>query len=1856
MKLKERYDYGDELYRDESVVIYNGWDSLKSIPVRMISFFFDNISTTDYAQLTYEFNIIKSINSRYIIKLYDIVRSYKENRDVIIVVYEEFKGVALNLFLEHNRLTVEEFLELALLLAAGLADIHNNNLIHKSINPRNIIIDPLKREIKYVDFGFSAMVFSREARAKNLPYISPEQTGKVNRLVDYRTDFYSLGVILYRMLTGVLPFEGGEAAEIIHSHIARTPPAPDEIDSTLPSMLSKIIMKLLAKSASERYQSAGGLHRDLERCLKEYSELKEIKPFAPGTYDYSDKFLISYKLYGREREVELLKRIYKRVKSQGSELVIIEGGSGVGKTSLVMELNSFISGNGDRLISGRYQQFSTGAYRGIKEILTCLVMERIRDTPEVSAAFKSRVLQLPHESLLMIVDLIPELREFTGIVASPGAPSFEERKELLINALISFSTIFTEESRRLVIFLDDLQWADNNSLELLKRLALSFRGANVMFICSYRPDEMESPPGVEPSNEEMPTTRIILDELKEGDVTHWVSDTLRCSLEEGQPLAAFLLQKNRGYPLFIKTALQALYDDGLFYFSDDSHWHWDMDEIMRKVSESMTEILIKKISFFSGTSLALLKCAAALGDFFTTESLSHITGLSVDSIYQRLEPALKEEIIYRSGNNFRFIHDKIQEVIYSLVPEDKKIELHLEIGRVLAAAISRKELPQRVFEFIEHINIGIDLIKDEKELKEIARYNLIAGRREKSQAAYVNACNYFETGISIIEGGWEECYELALDLYNEAAETAYLSGYFKKMKRYISIISNHSRDIMDKILSYDIIIHYYISQKQFLKAVRFTVLILKRLGRSFPRKPGRLTGLIESFKLKGLLRKLDFSKIEALGPMSDERALASLRLITDVFPAALIARPDLLPLLAFKQVELTLKSGLAPYSAQAFANCGSILCAAGDYSRGYALGKLALTLDKGSNEKEIRSIASYETAYHTLHWHKHLKESIQLLEEAQEIALNRGCLNSAAFAANGETVYLFLQGETLSRLYIKIEENSALVRRLKQEKGLNSYNLTTIETVRNLIGYSGNLNRLQGKSYNEARFVESCLKARDHGALFYHYFCKLYLSYLFGRYEDGEKFALEGEKYIESISSSAILPAYYLYSSLIYLKIAEVVKGRKRRRLLQRIKRARGRLKRMALASPDNYSNKFYLLEAERERLKGRSFRAMKHYHRAITLAKANGFIHEEALALELAGHFYRTIGQDITSRSYLMYARLLYIQWGAAKKVEIIEQLQPYLEGPDLFLNTISSETPSTRGYNTRNLKEETANLDIDTVMRASLAISEEIDLKGLLEKLIRIIIENAGAQKGFLILKSGEELKIEAAANSDSQAVSVLQGLPLEQSDELSVNIVKTVFERGHQVVLGRASADSEFSYDPYIKLKSIKSLLCQPILQKEEIVGALYLENNLIANAFTKKRLKILEILLAQTSISLEKARLYEKIKLEIRERQRIQAQLLQAQKMEAVGTMAGGIAHDFNNILTAIMGSTDLALIQSEPDNPNYPFLEHIRDASQQASELTRQLLLFSRKQLVKPELLDINSSIKNLLKMLARLISVNIKIETIFELEIDRVMADRSSIEQVIMNLIVNARDAMPEGGKLVIKTDNVTLRGDETESSRKGSFVKISIEDSGTGIDSETMSRIFEPFFTTKRHNKGTGLGLAVAYSIVNQHKGWIEVESRENIGTLFTVYIPAIDASEESPAILSAADSEAGKLPEGNNETILVVEDMEEVRTIAVKALKKYGYQVIEAGKAEDALELFRQRGEEIALLFSDVVLPGKSGIWLAEELLKERADLPILLASGYADHKSKESLIKKEGLPFLHKPYTLTQLLNTIYKILND
>ncbi|MEP0855616.1 AAA family ATPase [Trichocoleus sp. DQ-U1] len=1494
-----------QIYESANSLVYRGIREQDNQPLILKVLKEDYPTPAELVRYQQEYEITRSFELRGVVKAHELQR----HNNTLVMLLEDFGGESLERLLQKRQFTLLEFLQIAIQIAESLGRIHQSNIIHKDINPSNIVFNSQTGELKIIDFGLST-VLSRENTALKSPnvlegtlaYISPEQTGRMNRAIDYRTDFYSLGVTFYKILANQLPFDATDAMELVHCHIARQPVPPHRVNPEIPLVVSEIVMKLMAKTAEERYQSALGIRDDLALCLMQLESGDKIEDFVLGEQDISDKFQIPQKLYGRSSQIETLLAAFEQITHGTSQLMLVAGYSGIGKSVLVQEIYKPITERRGYYISGKFDQFQRNIpYSAIVSAFRELVRQLLTETSEQLQVWRDKLLSALGANGQIIIDVIPEIELIIGkqpAVLELAATEFQNRFNLVFQ---NFIHVFCQQEHPLVIFLDDLQWADSATLKLMQLMMTDVDTSYLLVIGAYRDNEVSAAHPLKITLSEIQkagatVNSILLSPLDLSCVNQLIADTLKCDAERAKPLAELVLAKTQGNPFFLKEFLQSLYTENLLDFDFLSgSWQWNLEQIQaRGITDNVVELMTQKIQKLPEVTQEVLKTAACIGNQFDLKTLSIVGEKPQKETAKELWSAVREGLIVPVGDDYkflqtdrnldefkvayRFVHDRIQQAAYSLIPSHRKQAYHLQIGQLLLNSTPPQQQEEKIFDIVNQLNFGSNLLENQQKRDELAKLNLIAGKKAKASAAYQPALTYLTGGLELLnppqsslskggsEGGssWQTQYDTTLALYVEAAEAAYLCGQFDEMERLVPVVLQQGKALLDKVKVYEVKISAYLTQNKPLQAVDTGLTVLKLLGLSLPNKPSNLDILLGLMGTKLALLGKRIEDLIELPEMTAPDKLAAIRILAIVSSASYIAAPNLLPLVIFKGINISVKYGNASFSAVMYAAYGLILCGVlGDIESGYKFGNLALSLLERLNARKVKAKTVAIVNYFIRHWKEHGRQTLQPLLLAYSSGLETGDLEYGTYSILWNSYNSYCMGQELAVVEREAAKYSDTIQKLKQERNFHYINLNR-QMVLNLMGQSKNPCRLIGDVYDESKRLPLDLEANDQTLLFHTYLEKLTLCYLFGEYEEALDNAALAEKYIDSAAGMLTTTLFYFYDSLARVAVSSSPSKFPQKRLSRKVQSNQKKLKKWAHHAPMNHLHKFYLVEAERHRVQGSEVVAMDYYKKAIALAKEHEYINEEALAHELAAKFYLALDQDKIAQVYMQDARYCYLRWGATAKVNDLDTRYPHLlqRKPSNrgTLSTKLSTPPTTTGSST------SSELDLIAIMKASQTLSEEILLDKLLAKLMQIIIENAGAQKGFLILETKGKLLIEAEGSVDKDGVIVLQSIPIksvgEPGDKLLIShiIVNYVARTRESVVLSDAANDPKFANSPYIKVHKPKSILCFPLQHQGKLAGIIYLENNLTTDAFTSERVELLNLLSSQATISIENARFY------------------------------------------------------------------------------------------------------------------------------------------------------------------------------------------------------------------------------------------------------------------------------------------------------------------------------------------------------------------------------------------------------------
>jgi predicted ATPase/GAF domain-containing protein/tRNA A-37 threonylcarbamoyl transferase component Bud32 len=1501
------YQIFSKIYESSNSEIYQGIRDSDNRTVIFKVLKQDYPTAQELTRYRQEYKIIHSLNFDGAIKAYGL----EPYGRTLVIILEDFGARSLKEWIKPKPLTLNKFLPLAIKIVENLAQIHAAKIIHKDINPANIVYNQKTGQLKIIDFGIATIFNQENLTFKNpnvlegtLAYISPEQTGRMNRSLDHRSDLYSLGVTFYELLTKRLPFETSDPLELVHCHLAKQPLTLQQINPEIPVVISNLVMKLMAKAAEDGYQSATGVKADLQECLEQLETTGRISNFAIATQDLANKFQIPQKLYGRETEIATLMAAFERVVTTKSdlphaELMLVTGYSGMGKTTLVQEIYKPITETRGYFISGKFDQFQHNIpYSAVVDALTNLVEQLLGETQTQLNHWREQLLTALGSNGQVIINVIPELELIMGRqpnLAELEAAAAKNRFNLLFK---NFINVFCDSEHPLVIFLDDLQWADSASLKLIELLMVDADLEYLFLIGSYREDEINPAHLLTITLDKLRregtiVNQIALKPLALNQVNQLIADTLHSQPEYVRSLAELVWQKTSGNPFFINEFLKGIYTENLLVYNTVPHfpklkksrgrgnWQWDLQEI-KKISstDNMVKFMIGKMQKLPESTQNLLSLAACMGAEFDLNTISIIAQKPAAQVWENLTLAIGVDLIIPLSDlneqlvvqNYKFGHDRIQQGAYALIEQSQKLLIHLKIGRLLWQNASPKELPEKIFTIVDQLNLGQQLIAEQLERNQVAQLNLLAGQKAKIANAYEAALKYLTIGQQLlVTESWQTNYDLILSLYSEAAEVAYLSGDFEQMEDCVSVVLKQAKTLLDRVKVYRVKLDAYLSQNRELEAIYLALPVLENLEFTLPESPQPLDIQRELAKTQTHLAERQIEDLINLSSMKDPEKLAVMKIASSIFSSIFIAAPELLPILVSKQVSLSLEFGNTPLSAFAYVNYGLILCGIADeIETGYRFGRLALNIAEQLQAQELlpRITAVFSTAISI--WKEPVRNSLAALKSAYQIGLEMGDLYYGTTCAY---LYLFqaaFVGKELTQLASEAIVYHRVFHRLQQQNTLNYLNIYS-QAINNLRGQASIPYRLQGEFYDEAMMQPLHQSVNDRYGLCALYVNKLHLCFLFGEYDQAVENATQAQQYLDGATSTFLIPLFYFYDSLAHLAIYPSVPIFQQQQILARVAAHKAKMQQWANHAPRNYLHKFYLIEAEQARIQGSYLEAMDFYDRAIAEARENKYINEEALANELAAKFYLDWDKVRIAQVYMNEAHYFYSLWGAIAKVEDLQAKYSQL----LLKSSATAALPDHLISTTNDSKTHSGEiLDLATIIKASQTISSEIVLDKLLAALMKILIENAGAQVGYLILETQGKLLIEASGSVNNENVTVLKSLAID--GYLPTSIINYVARTQKTVLKNNAVDQGNFTQDPYIKSHQTKSLLCTPLLDRGQLRGIVYLENNLAIGAFTQQRLEILQVLSTQAAIAITNAQLYT----ELEENQNQLSQFLEA----------------------------------------------------------------------------------------------------------------------------------------------------------------------------------------------------------------------------------------------------------------------------------------------------------------------------------------------------------------------------------------
>ncbi|MEH2584533.1 PAS domain S-box-containing protein [Nitrobacteraceae bacterium AZCC 2161] len=1508
------------LLEDSERVLCRGWRLGRNgsrSPILVVLPAVERPSPLSLERLAHEYGLKDELDGVWALRPLEL----ESDRARTKLVFEDPGGEPLVLLLGAP-MEMGSFLRLAIGTAAAVSKMHQHGLVHKDIKPANILVNCADGRVRLTGFGLASRL-PRERQAPEPPeiiagtlaYMAPEQTGRMNRSIDSRSDLYALGVTFYEMLTGALPFNASDPIEWVHCHVARRPVAPAERLNDIPNATSAIIMKLLAKTAEERYQTAGGLESDLRRCLAEWKALDLIGDFPLGQQDTPNRLLIPEKLYGRARDIETLRAAFDRVIQSGTpELVLVSGYSGIGKSSVVNELHKVLVPARALFAAGKFDQYKRDIpYSTLVQAFRSLVRPLLGKSDIELNGWRDTLLEALGPNGRLMIDLVPELKLIIG--EQPALPDLppqdaQRRFQLVFRRLIG---VFARPEHPLALFLDDLQWVDTATLDLMEHLFIQPDVRHLMLIGAYRDNEVDPAHPLMRKLVAIRNAGVLVREIKLGPLSHedvgqLIADTVRCERARAAPLTQLAHEKTAANPFFLIQFLQVLAERGLLTFEhDQARWSWDLDRIHAKgYTDNVVDLMVTRLTRLPAETRTALQELACLGNVAAITMLSTVLGVSEEQIHTNLWEAVRQELVERREGSYRFIHDRVQESAYALIPEALQAETHLRIGRLLAAHTPPEKREEAIFEIVNQLNRATALITLRDEREQLAGFNLIAGKRAKASSAYASALSYLATaGLVLAEDRWERCYRLVFAIELDRAECEFLTGDLAAANERLLTLSQRAANIVDKSAATCLRIVLNLTLDRQEHAVEIGLEYLRGVGIAWPPHPTEAEAWQEYERMREQLGGRPIEALFDLPLISDPAWRGTMEVLMNLCTPAFFNDKNLWVLVLLRMASLSIEHGNSDASCFAYAYLVMIVGSRfGDYRTAYRFTQLSFDLMEKKGLDRFRTRV-YGAGNFCVPWTRHLREARPLLRRALVTGPESGDVTFTAYTYNNLVANLLGCGEPLEEAQREAENGLRFAQKARFGMSVDIM-ATQLGLVKTLRGLTPSFGSFHDEEFDEYSFEQHLESQPYHLPGCWYWIRKLQARLYAGDYRKAVAAAAKARPLLWTTTSLFEEAEYHFYGALARAIASDSATPDERRELLEVLAEHHERLAFWAENCLENFEHRAALVGAEIARVEGRELDAEHLYERAIRSARAHGFVHNEALAYEVAARFYAARGFTQIADLYLRNARYGYLRWGADGKVRQLDEMHPHLRANELVPGP------------TNTMGAPIEHLDLATVIKVSQAVSGEIVLEKLLDTIIRTAMVQAGAERALIILARDVAQRIAAEATTSGDSVAVHLRDEAAGEAALPESILHYVLRTREIVILDDASAHSPFSADPYIRQRRARSVLCVPLLTQAKLIGALYLENNLAPRVFAPARISVLKLLASQAAISLENTSLYRDLaEREAKIRHLVDANIIgifiwnvEGQVIEANDAFLHMVGYDREDLTSGRVNQTDL----------------------------------------------------------------------------------------------------------------------------------------------------------------------------------------------------------------------------------------------------------------------------------------------------------------------------------------------------------
>lgn len=1439
-----------------------------------------------HARLKREIELVNRFQLKAIAKPLSIL----ESDDFLVTVMEDFGNGTLKDYAQHFPLAIDQFLKIAKEIILAIADLHQKEVNHSRLYPSNILFNKTDFKVKLLDLE-TASLLNKEVfetinlndTAIDLAYMAPEQSGRMNRQIDLRSNLYTLGCIFYEMLSNQQVFQSEHIGELVYAHMAKVPKPLNEINPTIPKIVNDIILKLLNKNAEDRYQSIIGLQKDIENCQAQLSIQQKIEPFQLGQHDLSKKLAFPQKLYGRNTDIKALLSSFQQVQNGQFTLALIGGYSGMGKTALVQEIRKTIISKNGIFINGKYDQLEKNiSYSALIDALKQFIQLKLAKSPEIIKPFIEQLKVELQEQGQLIVEVVPELELLIGQQKElPNLPVAEAQNRFqdVLGRLIG---CFASKAQPLVIFIDDLQWADLSTIKFINKLAQSKKNQYVFFIGAYRDNEVSSTHPLMMSIAEMdtlkvPIQKIALTALSAENVNAFVADTLKRKPFDTVELAAIIGKQTGANPFFLKLFINRLVADGLVYLNKNSlQWEWGIQEIRQAgITDNVVELLTQNLERLPKESQHILKFAACIGNRFDLSTLSKITQFSPAQIAKNLWQPLSQYFIIPldesyllaetlTSENFQnvsyqFTHDRAQQATYHLLKEQEKLEFHQLIAEKLYDSLPPKKLEASLFDIVRHFNIALPLIPQKDKRLIIRDLNLRAGDKASEATSFPTALPFYRKAADLFEeNAWVNNHDLIVKSHLKLAECEYICGTYDTAERlYILILNKTTKpEYIAKV--YDIQLTHYAQLGRNKETLKLGTKVLKKYGVSFIAEPSTLQLVPKLLYTKLMLWRKDVTAFVDLPPISSPQKEYAIQTLMNISATAYVYNSNTMLLLVLRMLQLSVGYGNAPASAFGYGLFGFVEGAAlGNAAQCKKFADLSIKLSNRIENPILRAKVQFLRAFSTQHWFEPIPLAIPKLVESFKMLDQSGSYAFAGYSLQALMSKRFYLGEALPK-YLEDLNNFLQYAERVQEKYTENLLLVLKGYVTSISGILYEDFQQHDLYQKEESYLAALSAERLVMPVAWHYVYQQMLHYQLENWDHAKKYAKKAAIIDEASPTSMAQIEHHFYKILLQAELYPNLSIIQKNSAKIKVKLGLAKLKKWAKDCPENFELRYRIARVA-WLATVKSKKQQQRFTATYALAEKSSNLHLKALTLELwAKHLFQ-VGEIGKAYEKINTAIEKYYDWGANIKAQSLSK--KYL--PSFQSNAlVNTDIPTNNSLDER--------IDVAAILKASQVISGDLVLEKLLSNLLSILMENVGAQRGFLILNRQNNLLIEAEHNIDFDKPIVLQSEDILAVNKVCVSIVNYVWRTNEIVLLDDAQSANTFSTDNYLLNQKIRSVLCVPIKNQGKTSALIYLENNLTNSAFKENRLDMIKMLASQAAISIENAILYNSLEQQVEDR--------------------------------------------------------------------------------------------------------------------------------------------------------------------------------------------------------------------------------------------------------------------------------------------------------------------------------------------------------------------------------------------------